>query len=80
MKALSLYQPWATPVVAGFKRLETRSWRTDYTGRLLIHAAKAWTSAQRELCGTAPFFEALAKLYPAVEAGRPCRRFDAGSY
>lgn len=41
MRALSLHQPHATLVAAGVKWLETRSWRTSYTGPLLVHAAKS---------------------------------------
>ena len=40
MKTLSLLQPWATLVVMGVKRIETRSWSTAYRGPLLIHASK----------------------------------------
>lgn len=39
MKALSLWQPWASVVVVGSKRMETRPWATKYRGPLLIHAA-----------------------------------------
>lgn len=39
MKALSLLQPWASLVVTGAKKLETRSWGTAYRGELLIHAS-----------------------------------------
>jgi hypothetical protein len=38
MKALTLYQPWASLVAAGAKTIETRSWSTTYRGRLAIHA------------------------------------------
>lgn len=40
MKALSLWQPWATLIAIGAKTYETRSWSTDYRGPLLIHASK----------------------------------------
>lgn len=40
MKALSLWQPWATLVANGAKQIETRSWSTPYRGPILIHAAK----------------------------------------
>lgn len=40
MKALTLTQPWATLIAIGAKRIETRSWATDYRGPLAIHAAK----------------------------------------
>lgn len=41
MKALSLWQPWATLVALGVKRWETRSWPTKYRGLLAIHATLA---------------------------------------
>lgn len=40
MKAITLWQPFATLVVAGLKGHETRSWSTEYRGEILIHAAK----------------------------------------
>lgn len=40
MKALSLWQPWATLVALKIKEYETRSWGTGYRGELAIHAAK----------------------------------------
>jgi hypothetical protein len=40
MKAISLWQPWASLVVLGAKKIETRHWTTNYRGPLLIHAAK----------------------------------------
>ena len=41
MKALTLWQPWASLVALGVKTIETRGWRTDYRGPLLIHASAA---------------------------------------
>lgn len=43
MKVLSLWQPWATLIAIGAKRIETRHWSTSYRGPILIHAAKCWT-------------------------------------
>lgn len=40
MKAISLWQPWATLMALGLKKIETRHWSTRYRGPLLIHAAK----------------------------------------
>lgn len=42
MRGLSLTQPWATLVATGKKRIETRSWKTNYRGRVAIHAAKGF--------------------------------------
>jgi len=39
MKVLSLLQPWASLVIMGAKKIETRSWQTSYRGELLIHAS-----------------------------------------
>lgn len=59
MKVLSLYQPWATLVVLGAKKFETRSWATRYRGPLLIHASKKFPKAYRSLTFQAPFNAAL---------------------
>lgn len=48
MKAISLWQPWATAIAVGVKKIETRHWYTKYRGPLAIHAAKHWDRAQQE--------------------------------
>lgn len=40
MKALTIIQPWADAIVSGEKKIETRSWSTNYRGPLLIHSGK----------------------------------------
>ena len=40
MKAISIQQPWAWLICAGFKDIENRSWKTNYRGEILIHAGK----------------------------------------
>lgn len=48
MKALTLTQPWASLVNIGSKHVETRGWRTDYRGPLVIHSSArypAWCRA-----------------------------------
>lgn len=40
MKVITLKQPWATLVAKGYKKYEFRSWKTNYRGKLLIHAGK----------------------------------------
>jgi len=39
MKALTLWQPWASLVAMGEKCVETRCWSTNYRGELAIHSA-----------------------------------------
>lgn len=38
LKVLTLRQPWATLVAEGIKKYEFRSWKTNYRGKILIHA------------------------------------------
>ena len=40
MKALSLWEPWASLMMLGAKTIETRSWPTKHRGPLLICAAQ----------------------------------------
>lgn len=59
MKALSLLQPWATLVAIGAKKIETRSWKTDYRGPVAIHASTRTSRLQRLLALSRPFVDAL---------------------
>jgi activating signal cointegrator 1 len=47
MKALSLWQPWASLISDGRKTIETRHWPMSYRGPLAIHAAK---KVDKEAC------------------------------
>lgn len=50
IKAITLWQPWATLIALGLKKYETRSWLTYYRGPLVIHAAnRKMTPAERSL-------------------------------
>jgi len=59
MKALSVIQPWASLIVLGAKRFETRSWQTDYRGPLVIHASKKRVRDTLDLACCEPFRSAL---------------------
>lgn len=61
MNGLSLWQPWASLIAWGKKRVETRSWATQYCGDLAIHAAKRWTRDVAELCLAEPFRSLLCR-------------------
>lgn len=41
MKAITIKQPWASLIVSGLKDIENRTWKTNFRGRVLIHAGKA---------------------------------------
>lgn len=38
-KALTVKQPWAYLICSGVKDIENRTWRTNYRGRIYIHAS-----------------------------------------
>ena len=40
MKALSIKQPWANLIAHGIKDIENRTWRTNFRGRIYIHASQ----------------------------------------
>ncbi len=61
MKALSLWQPYASLIAVGAKQYETRSWSTSYRGPLVIHAAKRWTIDEQAICAYPPFCTVLAQ-------------------
>jgi hypothetical protein len=52
LKAVSLWQPWASLVAAGYKLHETRHWATSYRGLIAIHAARVLdvAGAPEDLC------------------------------
>ena len=39
VKVISIKEPFATLISKGIKKIETRSWRTNYRGELFIHAS-----------------------------------------
>ncbi len=39
MKVLSINEPWASLIMNGTKKIETRSWKTKYRGEIYIHAS-----------------------------------------
>jgi hypothetical protein len=63
MKALTLWQPWASLIAIGAKRVETRCWTTKYRGELAIHSAgnmpPNWLGASRHQAG---FRDELAEV------------------
>lgn len=64
MKGLTLTQPWASAVALGHKKVETRSWRTSYTGPIAIHAAKGYPEWAREFAAEERAFGRLTSRIP----------------
>lgn len=63
MKALTLYQPWATLVAHGLKQWETRSyqppWRNNEPTLLAIHSGMRWDIELQMIRDNPPFCDAL---------------------
>jgi hypothetical protein len=69
LPAITVLQPWASLLLAGAKRFETRSWQTAHRGRLAIHAGRRLLPAARALCLHEPFRTLLRDAgFPQVEA------------
>lgn len=62
MKTITLFQPWATLISIGAKRIETRSWPTKYRGPLAIHASKRWPGFGKLILIRQPFRSVLLPL------------------
>lgn len=51
MKAITIWQPWASLIACGTKKYETRGWPTKYRGPIAIHAAaKDPRTLPQEVC------------------------------
>lgn len=50
MKAITIWQPYASLIMIGAKQFETRSWSTDYRGPVVVHAAKRWDEDRHADC------------------------------
>src|SRR5208337_367600 len=60
MRCLSVRQPWAGLIVAGLKRIEFRTWRTNFRGKILVHAGRRRSTEPADLAGVSP--ELAARL------------------
>jgi len=66
MKAITVKQPWASLIVEGVKDIENRTWKTNFRGRVLIHAGMKPDNIKLEIEGQASvkeiqMFSALGK-------------------
>lgn len=83
MKALTLTQPWATLVAIGAKKIETRSWGTNYRGPLAIHAGAGFGPAggkrgYQALCAEEPF-NATLTAYMQAEVAKGITPLEAAN-
>jgi len=72
MKAISLWQPWASALFISLpdgrrlKANETRSWATGHRGRLVIHAAKTFPKEAKYFARTE---RTLGRIPPMLPIG-----------
>ena len=71
VRAISLWQPWASLMAVGAKWIETRSWDTGTRGVVMIHAAKTTKGLQLVRDGDARIRRAMERAFgvPAQEWG-----------
>ena len=89
-RAISLMQPWATLMAIDAKRVETRSWSTNFRGWVAIHTSKRFPMECRALCYRMPFARALSEYNIPEDLPRGqiiavteiigCRRTDGVKY
>ena len=48
VKTLTIKEPWASLIIEGYKIYEFRSWKTNYRGKLLIHAGLSLDKSAKE--------------------------------
>lgn len=70
MRAISLWQPWASAMAVGSKRIETRHWSTNVRGTVAIHAA------QRKVLSELSFLGCMAEWKGALAQYRHWRSDD----
>ena len=61
MKALCIREPWASKIASGEKTIETRTWRTNYRGRILLCASQ---KPKGPLAGKAFAVATIAAVHP----------------
>lgn len=83
MKAITIWQPWATLLPLGIKLYETRSWATSYRGPIAIHAAALKLPQVLKRCFPGEddkrmFLDAIAKGLKGVHTEREIMDFLSG--
>ena len=58
MKVVSIKEPFASLIALGIKKIETRSWKTNYRGEIYIHASLQMQKIDNER------FEKITNLLP----------------
>ena len=68
MKCISIKQPWAWLIAAGYKDIENRSWATKFRGECFIHASACLTRREYHECS-----DIALKIDHRLVSHMPCR-------
>lgn len=66
MKAITIKQPWASLIVSGLKDIENRTWKTNFRGRVLIHAGM---KADNHWSASVPVCDKVDKFLREISKG-----------
>jgi len=69
-KVLTIWQPWASLLVHGVKKYETRPAPTKHKGKYLIHSAKTWNRKLYDVAMSDPFLNQLVLLNYYFRSGK----------
>lgn len=73
MKALSIKEPWASLILSGKKTIETRTWKTNHRGKILLCASK---NPKSEISGKAFAIAHLVSIEKMTKAHVPQARCE----
>ncbi len=70
IKTLSIKQPWAFLIVAGYKDIENRTWTTSHRGIFAIHASGKFDYNFFDICSDHNACEAVREHFGLIENSR----------
>jgi hypothetical protein len=79
VKAISVKEPWASKIMFGEKTIETRTWKTNYRGEILICAS---ANPKSDYSGKALAIASIVECRPMVKADekKACCPIYPGAY
>jgi activating signal cointegrator 1 len=92
MKAITIYEPWASLILEGYKKYETRPWNTKHRGWIAIHASlrpmEEWNKLEMQRLGITvePKYGQIIALAwlesskPATRAGKTLLEQNLGDF
>jgi hypothetical protein len=81
VKALSIRSPWWLAILDGGKDIENRNWRTNFRGRIYIHASKWFNGPEimDDLCTIGKILDLEKPAVEMLELFKPFRGYLVGT-